>query len=107
MKTKCRFHVSMDGMNLGDRLIAATPDGTRHGIYAGGCRVISVKSGIVSTELLEEFSAGRALQIYLQKSDFAAAEIVRRAESQVGSVIGSWDDQSFCEWCLRGLLVAQ
>lgn len=105
MNKRCRFHVSKDGINLGDHLIADTPDGIRHGIYVGGC-VISVKFGMVSAEPLEEFSAGKAFHIYLQKSDFPAAEIVRRAQSQIGAAIRNWDDQSFCEWCLRGLLLA-
>ena len=106
MKTNSRLHVSMDGINLGDRLIADSPLGKRHGIYVGGCSVISVKSGVVIHEPLEEFSSGQALQIYLQKSDFAAAEIARRAKSQLGAEITYWDDKCFCEWCLRGLLIA-
>jgi hypothetical protein len=96
----------MEGLTLGDHLIAVTSEGSRHGIYVGACRVITVKSGMVSSEPLEEFSSGQSLHIYLQKSDFAAAEIVRRAESQMGIAIGSWDDQCFCEWCFRGALLA-
>ncbi|MPL67954.1 hypothetical protein SDC9_13658 [bioreactor metagenome] len=104
MKMKSRFHASVEGVTLGDQLIAATPDGTRFGIYVGACCVISVKSGIVSSETLEEFSSGLSLQIYLQKSDFAAAEIVRRAKSQIGALIEPWDDEYFCAWCRRGVL---
>lgn len=105
MKTKSNFHVSLEGITLGDHLVSLTPDCTRHGIYVGKCRVITVKLGVVSEESLEDFSSGEALDIYLQKSDFAAAEIARRAKSQVGFVIGTWDDRCFCEWCIKGLLV--
>jgi hypothetical protein len=106
MKAKSKFHVAMDGIFLGDHLISFTPDRTRHGIYVGKCRVISIKSGIVSSESLEEFSSGEPLHTYLIKSDFTAGEIVRRAESQIGAAIAPWDDQYFCRWCLRGLLLA-
>ena len=106
MKTKSKFHVLTDGVVLGDHLILFTPDGTRHGIYVGGCRVISVKSGMVSSESLEEFSSGEPLHIYLKVSDFTAGEIARRAKSQIGVAIDPWDDEYFCNWCLRGLLLA-
>ena len=106
IKSQSKFHVPTDGIMLSDHLISFTPNGTRHGIYAGGCRVISVKSGMVSLESLEEFSLGKPLRIYLQVSDFTAGEIVRRAKSQIGLVIEPWNDQHFCEWCLRGLLLA-
>lgn len=105
MKTKSKFHVALDGIFLGDHLILFTPDGTRHGIYVGQCRVISIKSGIVSLESLEEFSAGSPLHIHLEKPDFAAGEIARRARSQIGVAIGPWDEKDFCEWCLRGVLL--
>jgi len=104
-KTKSKFHVLTDGIILGDHLILMTPDGTRHGIYVGECRVISVKSGIVSAETLDEFSSGNPLHIHLKISDFTAGEIARRAESQIGVPIIPWDDHYFCEWCLRGLLL--
>ena len=58
------------------------------------------------TESLEKFSSVQPLHVYLKKSDFAAGEIARRVKSQIGVAIGSWDDQYFCEWCLRGLLLA-
>lgn len=106
IKTKSKFHVSMDGIFLGDHLIVVTPDGIRHGIYVGECRVISIKSGMVSSESLEAFSCGNPLHTYLIVSDFAAGEIARRAKSQIGVAIGPWDDQYFCEWCVRGLLLA-
>lgn len=106
MKPKSKFHVLMDGIFLGDHLISLTPDGTRHGIYIGECRVVSVKSGIVSSESLEAFSSGKPLHSYLKVSDFTAGEIAHRAENQIGVAIGPWDDQYFCEWCIRGLLLA-
>lgn len=105
MSTKSRFHMSTEGLNLGDHLISSASEITRHGIYVGRCRVISVKSGIVSAELLDEFCCGSTVNIYLQKSDYSAAEVVRRAESQIGNMIAPLDDQSFCDWCLRGLRI--
>jgi hypothetical protein len=95
----------MEGITLGDRLIAIAPSGSRHGIYVGECRVISVKSGIVASEPLEEFCSGKSLDINLQTSDFAATEITRRAKSQIGVVYGIGNDQYFCEWCIRGLML--
>lgn len=105
MNTRSRFHVSMEGIALGDYVLSFTPEGTHHGIYVRNCHVISVKSGIVTSESLEKFSQREPLYIYLQKSDFTANEIVRRAESQIGAVIGPGSEQYFCQWCLRGLLL--
>lgn len=103
MKAKSRFYLAADGVNLGDHLITVTDEKECHGIYAGRCRVISVKGGIVVAEELQEFACGSNIQVYLQKTDFAAAEIVRRAESQIGTVITPMNDRYFCEWCFYGL----
>jgi hypothetical protein len=105
MKAKSRFHGSRDGVALGDHLIAAAANVVRHGIYAGSCCVITVNCGIVAAESLEEFALGKTLEVYLQKSEFAAAEVARRAKSQVGVKVEPWDDRCFCEWCKQGLLI--
>lgn len=101
---KSKFYLPAEGVNLGDHLIAFTSEKECHGIYAGRCRVICVKGGMVAAQELQEFSCGSSIHVYLQQSNFAAAEIVRRAESQLGTVIAPMDDRSFCEWCLYGLL---
>lgn len=104
---KSKFYLPAEGVNLGDHLVAFTPEKECHGIYAGRCRVIGVKDGMVTVQELQEFSCGNSIQVYLQKSNFAAAEIVSRAESQLHTVIAPMDDRSFCEWCLYGLLEVQ
>lgn len=107
MKMKSKFYLPAEGVNLGDHLVAFTPEKECHGIYAGRCRVICVKDGMVAAQELQEFSCGNSIQVYLQKSNFAAAEIVSRAESQMHTVIAPMDDRSFCEWCVYGLLEVQ
>lgn len=107
MQTRSRFHVSVEGVTLGDHLIAFSPAGVRHAIYVGKCLVVSVKSGRVSLESLDEFSSGGSLNIFLQKSDFPASEIARRAKSQIGLVLDTIDDNFFCEWCRTGLSITK
>ena len=105
MKSRDRFHPTIEGLMLGDRLISLAKNNSRYGIYAGNCQVITLRGGAVVVELLEEF-APESLYIDLRKSDFAAAEVVRRAKSQVGVNVNPWDGRRFCDWCQRGPVLA-
>ncbi|MCX7780545.1 MAG: lecithin retinol acyltransferase family protein [Negativicutes bacterium] len=97
------FRTSTDGIALGDHIVN---EQAVHGIYAGNCEVVGIVNGMIANQSLEQFAGSGGFQVLPDKSDFAAAEIVRRAKSQLTRPIfphAQDSDKHFCHWCRHGL----
>ena len=100
------FRTSTDGISLGDHLCTLGSDRNRHGIYAGSCQVVCYAGGVIAQVPLDTFAGGSEIVVSLDKSEYTAAEIVRRAKSMLesGLEFEFISGDHFCKWCRRGLL---
>lgn len=105
-KGKNTFRTSLDGLALGDHICSQAADLPRHGIYAGGCQVVCCADGVIARMSLDAFAGGRPISIQLDKAEYTASEIVRRADSQLQphTEADFLSGEHFCKWCRRGLL---
>ena len=105
-KVSNKLRTSTDGIALGDHICSLLPGRDRHGIYAGGCEVVCYAGGVIVQVPLDTFAGGSAIDIRPDKSEYTAAEIVRRAKSmmEAGADFEFVSGEHFCKWCRRGPL---
>lgn len=98
---------------IGDHLIVSRTFYMHHGIYAGGGIVIhysglsdGLKSGPVTFDTLDTFSAGREITVREYSSPkFLGRKVVIRAESRLGERkydVHSNNCEDFCTWAITG-----
>lgn len=108
-KTPTPFRTSTDGISLGDHICSLLPDKDRQGIYIGGCRVVCYAGGVLAEVTLDTFAAGGGVDVRPGKTEYTAAEIVRRAKDMTlaGPDFTFVSGEHFCQWCRRGPLSVQ
>jgi len=100
-------------LKVGDHLIVSRTFYTHHGIYAGDGHVIhysglsdGLKSGPVTYDTLETFSAGKKITVrHYSSPEYPGKDAVSRAELRLGESkydVHSNNCEDFCAWAITG-----